>query len=265
MNGEKILLAIGDIKDQYVMEFADVKLYKRKQKSQNAWVKLVSVAASIVLIISSALLVNEYQHKNVTPSHNMMIISGKLYEIVPSDDNKIQQNTSYKDILEEHGLSYPIEEDELGDSLGTYKSENNRSYPVYDYKPYEGKSVLVVQDGSKLQYALFCNLDNNNTILMSELLELYGFANLGTVYEISIDNKFISNPVSMQAILSEIKQLPLSADYIDADNTTKMEIVIKGVNTDVLVFDYYPERNVLSKSLTFYQVSPALSKLLEMQ
>ena len=33
MNGEKILLAIGDIKDQYVMEFADVKLYKRKQKS----------------------------------------------------------------------------------------------------------------------------------------------------------------------------------------------------------------------------------------
>lgn len=265
MSGEKILLAIGDIKDQHVIEFADIKPHKKKQRSKNVWVKWVSVAASIVLIISSVLLVNEYQHKNVAPFCNVMIVSGKIYEIIPFDNSQNQQKRSYKDILEEHGLSYPIKEDELGDSLGTYKSESNESYAVYDYKPYEGKSVLVVQAGSKLQYALFCNLDNNNTILMDELLELYGFTNLETVCEISIDDRAISNPVPIQAILSEIRQSPLNMDFIDTDNTAKMQIVIKGVDTDVLIFDYYPERNVLSKALTFYQVSPTLSKLIGKQ
>lgn len=265
MNGEKILLAIGDIKDQHIMEFADVEPCKRKPKSKSIWIKWVSVAASIVLVFSTVFLVNEYQHKDVAPAYNMIVVSGKMYEIIPFEDSKILQNTSYKDILTEHGLSYPITQDELGDSLGTYKSENNESYVVYDYKPYEGKSVLVVQNASQLQYALFCNLDNSNTILMDELLELYGFSNSETICEICVDDMVISNAVSVQAVISEIKQTSISVDYVDTDNTDKMKIVIKGEDSDVLIFDYYPERNVFSKSLTFYQVSPTLAALLGKQ
>lgn len=262
MNGEKILLAIGDISDQHIMEFADVKPYKRKMKSNHMWVKWVAMAASIFLVISTVLMVNEYQHKNIAPSYNLMIVSGKVYEIIPFEDNSILQNISYSDVLAEHGLSYPIDGNDLGDSLGTYMAENSESYVVYDYKPYTGKSVLIVESNSQLQYALFCNLDNNNTILIEDLLEIYGVNDINAVSEICIDSTIVSNATSVTAILDEIKKSPISVDFVDTDDTDVMKIKIKGEDSDVLIFDYYPERNVLSKSLTFYQVSPALAELL---
>ena len=264
MNAERIMTAIGGISDKYIEKFADIRPCKKEHLFSRFWVKYAAVAASICLIISTVfILQNQSQYKDTARAYNMISVNEMMYEIIPSEDDQSHISISYNAILKEHGLSYPIDPASIGDRLGVYTAYNGESYALYDYKPYLGNSVLIAQ-GSKveLQYALFCNLDNNNFITMENLLSLYGFDSTNTVSEIDFGEQVVSNPELIENILKEMKESSISESYVDTDSAEKIEIIVKGVNSDVLKMDYYPEKNVIYRSLTFYQISSQLSLLL---
>ncbi len=259
MNGENLLLAIGNIKEQHIIEFAQVKPYKKR--AHYKWIKYVSIAASFVIVISMALLFGTLQHKDPVRAMNTMTVNGRIYEIIC---NKEQADSYWEincDILAQHRLSYPIDKSNIGNEIGTFSSNNGSKYNVYDYEPYNGQSVLVVRQGAQLQYALFCNLVDNNTIAFSDLLCLYGFNQATDISEVNIGSEKLSYS-DMEVFYKELHHLKEMSSYVDTDNMEMVKITIKGDDSDVLTCNYYPDKNVLNCALTFYQISDVLSSLM---
>lgn len=259
MNGENLLLAIGNIKEQHITEFSQVKPYTKRVHYR--WTKYVSIAASLVIVISMALFFGTLQHKDPTRNINMMTVNGRMYEII---DNKKQIGSFLETnagILNEHGLGYPVDENSIGNKLGVFSADDGSTYNVFDYKQYKGQSVLVVRSEDEYQFALFCNLADNNTILINDLLELYGFDSSARIKNIDVGGRKISNK-DVDVFYEELYQSTVIGSYVDTDYVESIKITIKGDDSDVLTFDYYPEKKLIKCALTFYQISDLLAYVL---
>lgn len=262
MNAKRLLNAIGGISDKHIIEFADISTLKKSKKvSYKKIAGLVSIAAAFIIVVSATFIFNSSQYKDPTRIINMITVSGRMYEIIDDNEQMDSFLETNNDILTKHGLSYPIEESSVGNKIGVFSADDGSSYNVFDYKLYEGQSVLVVRSDSQYQFALFCNLADNNTISIDDLLDLYGFDNAEMINNVDVGGKKISND-DVDVFYKELYQSTVIGSYVDTDNIESVKITIKGDGSDVLTFNYYPDKKLIKCALTFYQISDLLAYVL---
>ena len=262
MNAKSLLNAIGGISDKHIMEFVDISaLKKQKKKLYKKFLGFASIAASFVIIISVAFIINSSQHKDPTRNINMITVSGRMYEIIGSEKHADSFGKTNTDILKKHGLSYPVAESSVGNKIGVFSADDGCIYNVFDYKPYKGQSVLVVRSEGQYQFALFCNLADNNTISINDLLDLYGFDSVTKISKVDIGGRTLSNE-DIDVFYNELCQSTTIASYVDTDDIESVKINVKGDDSDVLTFDYYPDKRIAECAITFYQISDLLAYVL---
>lgn len=261
MNAKALLDAIGEISDQHIIEFADVSTQKNKKNLYKRVVRIATIAASFIIIISLSFILSTLQHKDPSRNINMMTVSGRMYEIIDNQTQSVSFKKTINDILTKHGLNYPIDESSVGDKIGVFFADDGNPYTVFNYKPYKGQSVLVVKGEEQYQFALFCNLADNNTISMNDLLSLYGIDNAEMIHSVEVGGKKTSNK-DITVFYKELSRSTVIGSYVDTDNIESVKITVKGDDSDVLTFDYYPERKLINCSLTFYQISDLLAYVL---
>lgn len=250
------MLAIGGINDDYVMESVNVVAKRREKIWRRTWVKIVSVAASLAIAVSLTLALNEGHHKDTVHPYNIVVLNGRMYEVIPFEDDEIL-HISYDEVLTRHGLSYPVDPGDMGANLGTFTSTSGEELDVFDYKPYTGQSVLIVRDDSRYRFALFCNLAENNTISINNLLQLYGFNGESDMDDVKVGDRALPKE-NIGSFYSELCRSTVLGSYVDTDNFESLKITIAGGDSDVLTFDYYPDKGVIRCAITFYQISDLL-------
>jgi hypothetical protein len=263
MNAERLLNAIGGISDKHIVKYADVSLLKKKSSLHKKITGLVSIAATFVLIMSSTLIFHFSQPKDVIDPLDLVSINGRIYEIIPFERASSGLGVSYSDVLSAHGLTTTINSDSIGEQIGTFQCENGDNVTVYDYSKYDGQSVVIVQKDDSFYYGLFCNLDNNRSISIKELFNLYGITESASIQKIMVDKQIITDRKTISAFYNELLLSELDDVELHSDSSKTIKIEIEGSDSDVVIFDYYPADNVIYKSLSHYRLSTEFLSIID--
>jgi len=272
MNDETLFYAFASIDDDLIEKsekYSLVSAKKYQNRQYHNWPlknvtrkRFVSLAALFTIIVSMVFFVSvTQQYKNPTRNINMITLNGMMYEIISNEEYTGSNWGINNEILTKHGLSYPINESDIGIQIGRFSADDGIKYNVFDYNQFNGQNVLLVQKGSDWQFALFCNLSNNNTININDLLELYGYNDYLSITEVGVGGINLSN-VDFDFFYNELNNSTILDSYVDTDNTEHVIITIKGGESDVLTLNYYPKKKLIECALTFYQISDDLASVL---
>lgn len=218
--------------------------------------KIIFILISMAVVFAIIIIL---QNRKIPNTINMVTVLGRMYEIIPYREQSEYLCKTKNDILKKHELQYPINKEDIGDKIGVFPADYG-IYNVFDYKPINGQSILIVQKGEELQFALFCNLSDNNTITIGDLLNLYGFnIDLATI-KVNVEDRKLPN--AGIDFYKELYRSMVIGSYVDTDNLENIKITIKGGNSDVLTICYYPNKKMLNCALTYYQISDELFSML---
>lgn len=263
MNAERLLNAIGGISDKHVIEFADVSTLKKKRKFYKKIAGLASIAATFIVIVSTVFFFDSSQPKDVIEPVDLVSINGRIYELIPFDSDSSDMAVSHTDVLSIHGLSSAANSDSIGERIGTFQCENGDVVTVFDYSKYDGQSVVIVQKDDSFYYGLFCNLDNNRSISIKELFDLYGITESASIQKITVDKQIITDRKTISAFYNELILSELDDVELNSDSSKTIKIEIEGGDSDVVIFDYYPADNVIYKSLSHYRLSTEFLSIID--
>lgn len=174
---------MGGIDERYILEAMPEKLKPQKQK----YIKYAAIAACFIIIIAIpyySIVLRGANAEMSSPAPNkdnmqdmlrMLDFGNAYYEIV--DD---------RTTLERIGLPQEITPDMLGRQVSAleetvadfeYKeSTAETDCALYEYSAAPLKSVYILRDGEKLNFAVFCNyhVQNNESLPLKDAFEIYG-------------------------------------------------------------------------------------------
>lgn len=260
--------AIGGINDSHIVEFADVKPQK---KSAALWVKIVSAAACLAIILCALPIALNYieMTKDKIPPLNVFVVNESYYETVTD-----------KNVLSAHGLPEKADKTMLGEYLGTINSlSGKKKVEVYDYLPYNGTSVLVMACEENYFFMLYCNRsDSTEAINFSELLKIYGLDEPLNIESIGVNGNIITDAGVMTELISALSESKaITGDMFNATvfdgkteeeqidlskNTPKIDFIIYGESADTLCFKYYVDLGYLESALMYYQLTPTATEII---
>ena len=174
---------MGGIDEKYILEAMPEKLKPKKQK----YMKYAAIAACFIIILAipyysivlrgakAEMSAPEPNKNNMQDMLRMLDFGNAYYEIV--DD---------RTMLERFGLPQEITPDMLGKRVSTleetvedfeYKeSTAETDCALYEYSAAPFKSVYILRDGEKLNFAVFCNyhVSQNESMPLKDAFKIYG-------------------------------------------------------------------------------------------
>ena len=143
----KLIQAIGEIDDEFIVKFADV---KQRNPQKTTLKRILAIAACFIFLffsVSMIIFVVEKTPSNVIDIVDKMqycIFDGKRYLIITDDIKK-----------KLYDLPVDILEDSIGDYVGSgYLEEDNTKLKIYDYLCCDDDTIMLVEFNNDLCYIL---------------------------------------------------------------------------------------------------------------
>lgn len=282
MSSETLLLAVGEIRDDYIHDAETAK------KTMN-WTRWLAAAACLCLMILAALplLRGKGQQGTDAPAQeiNAFAFCGAYYEY-----------TDVPAVLEKYGLPGTLTEAQLGQRIGFLERDGTTYRPcveqtdaaLYTYAPCPCPGVMILRDGEKLYGVLFCNhlLVSGACVEFLEIYRVYGVAGAADLASIrTYDGVFghekAGRPVTDPNALAAFYEASLAltpygndgfqaAEFGGEDEQTQTahhqaladdEVTLRIETASGLVFFIraYPEHGWLEGDLSYYRVSDEMA------
>jgi hypothetical protein len=195
MSNKRILNAVGQVDDDYVVE----SIPRKQIRKRSHWIKWCAMAASFALIISISIpFISRIITKDPTETEIVLEYNNAYYSIVDMDK---------RDTLKAYNLPYVINDSMIGQYVSTTVTEEGSSGFIYEYNittNNKQSAVYIYKEEEDYTFILFANYLDKYAKESSEMLSVYGIGDASDIAEIIVGKERITNKDTIENFYQEL-------------------------------------------------------------